>query len=208
MKLMSGPGSGESAPQYLESKKYYFVADGTMPVLNFEIKSGKLPTASSSNAEERLTLEIYHPMSGEVFEAKFRKGRIEVDRDGSVTYFTTSQDHARFSIFLERNIAISIDKSGEVEIRSPSKILSVKKAKGKKSDPSKVESDTVVLQLEWHLVEDAFRKKLQEDKVVCKICKLVIPYVPKKGPRYTVLSFTMVDGSPVCYRCYHPNDFS
>jgi hypothetical protein len=149
MKLMSAPGSGDTVPsQYLESKKYHFVVDGTMPVLNFDIRSGKLPPAGPSSDEERLTVEIYHPMSGEVFEAKFRKGRIEVDRDGSVTYFTTSQDHARFSIFLERNIAISIDKSGEVEIKSPSKILSVKKTKGKKSDPSIAESDVVVLKLE------------------------------------------------------------
>ncbi len=114
-----------------------------MPVLDFAIKSGKV-----GEAEEHLTLEIYHPMSGEVFEAKFRRGRIEVDRDGSVTYFTTSQDRARFSIFLERNLAITVDKSGAVEIRSPSKILSVRKEKRKKADPANVDSDKIVLQLE------------------------------------------------------------
>jgi hypothetical protein len=142
-----------SAPpkrEVLESKKYHFVADGTMPILDFEIKSGKAAEQSSANQEERLTLEIYHPMSGEVFEAKFRNGRIEVDRDGSVTYFTTSLAHARFSIFLERNISITIDKSGEVEIKSPSKILSIHKSNlnEEKKDRSSVESDSVLLRLE------------------------------------------------------------
>jgi hypothetical protein len=133
--------------QVLESKKYHFVADGTMPVMDFVIKSGKVSNGTSMD-EEHLTLEIYHPMSGEVFEAKFQKGRIEVDRDGSVTYFTTSQDHARFSIFLQRNLAITVDKSGKIEIRSPSKILSVHHEKGKKTDPARVDSDVVVLRLE------------------------------------------------------------
>ncbi|HYB04912.1 MAG TPA: hypothetical protein VED17_10635 [Nitrososphaerales archaeon] len=133
--------SGSS--EHLESKKYHFIADGTMPVLDFAIKSGKV-----SGDEEHLILEIYHPMSGEVFEAKFQKGRIEVDKDGSVTYFTTSQDHARFSIFLQHNLAITMDKSGKVEIKSPSKILSVRREKRKKVDPSNVDSDRVILQLE------------------------------------------------------------
>lgn len=132
----------------LESKKYHFIADGTMPVLDFDIGSGR-PSDSESQKKERLTLEIYHPMSGEIFEAKFNKGRIEVDRDGSVTYFTTSQDHANFSIFLERNISISIDKSGEVKIKSPSKIVLVEKSPASRSSSSSsVESDIVTLQLE------------------------------------------------------------
>ena len=132
----------------LESKRYQFVADGTMPVLDFDIQSG---TTSKPELpiKEKLTLEIYHPMSGEIFEAKFTKGRIEVDRDGSVTYFTTSQNHANISIFLERNISISIDKSGEVMIRSPSKILKVEKSpKGKGSSTGSVQSEVVTLRLE------------------------------------------------------------
>jgi len=131
--------------QALESKRYHFVADGTMPVLDFRIKGGKV-----GGEEESLTLEIYHPMSGEVFEAKFGNGRIEVDRDGSITYFTRSLDHARVSIFLERNIAITIDKSGQVEIKSPSKILSVEKKDFAEEnlDPSVVGSDSVVLRLD------------------------------------------------------------
>ncbi len=138
--------SGSS--QILESRKYHFIADGTMPVVDFAIKSGKISTDSTKEDEEHLTVEIYHPMSGEVFEAKFTKGRIEVDRDGSVTYFTTSQERARFSIFLQRNIAITIDKSGLVEIKSPSKILSVHKEREKKADSANVVSDKVFLQLE------------------------------------------------------------
>jgi hypothetical protein len=55
-------------------------------------------------------------------------------------------------------------------------------------------------------MEEEFRKKLQEEKVVCKSCKLLIPYVFKKGPRYTCPSFTILDGAPICYRCYHPTD--
>src|SRR5271166_4964299 len=73
--------------QSLASKKYQFVADGTMPVLDIEIKSGKI--AAMDEEKQHLTIEIYHPMSGEVFEAKYNKGRLEVDKDGSVTYFTT-----------------------------------------------------------------------------------------------------------------------
>lgn len=132
----------------LESKKYHFIADGTMPVLDFDIRSGKVPDPESQK-QERLTLELYHPMSGEIFEAKFSKGRIEVDRDGSVTYFTTSQNHANFSIFLERNISISIDKSGEVKIKTPSKILSIQKnPTGGNSTSLSVESSVMTLQLE------------------------------------------------------------
>jgi hypothetical protein len=143
----SGSIGGDSGQQLL-SKKYHFVADGTMPVLDLEIRSGNLSKGNSSSEQEHLTFEIYHPMSGEVFEAKFHKGRVEVDRDGSVTYFTTSQEKARFSIFLERNIAITIDKSGSVEIRTPSKILSVRRVKAKKGRDSNVGSDSVLLQLE------------------------------------------------------------
>ncbi len=120
-----------------------------MPVLDFDIRGGK--ASGTSPGEECLTLEIYHPMSGEVFEARFKKGRIEVDRDGSVTYFTTSLGHANFSIFLERNVSITIDRSGEVEIKSPSKILSVEKKqnpKDGKMDTLGVGSDSVILRLE------------------------------------------------------------
>ena len=139
---MSAPSSQEGTP--LESKKYQFIADGTMPVLNFRIKSGNV-----EKQEEQLTLEIYHPMSGEVFEAKFGKGRIEVDRDGSVTYFTTGLESATFSMFLERNVSISMNRSGEVRIKTPSRILSAQREEpGRDSDPSVVQSDSILLKLE------------------------------------------------------------
>jgi hypothetical protein len=133
--------------QYLESRKYQFVADGTMPVLNFEIKSGKIN--STGEDDQQLTIEIYHPMSGEVFEARYNKGRIEADKDGSVTYFTTKSDRASFSIFLKRNLSVSIDSSGKIVIKSPSRILSVEKnLQSKKKSSAIVESDSVTLQLE------------------------------------------------------------
>jgi hypothetical protein len=138
---------GPKTPEYLESKKYHFIADGTMPVLNFEIKSGKASEPDSKQGQERLTLEIYHPMSGEVFEARFGNGRIEVDQDGSVTYFTRSLAQARFSIFLERNVSITIDRSGEVEVRTPSKILSVER-NSINSDNMSPQSDSIKLKLE------------------------------------------------------------
>ena len=56
-------------------------------------------------------------------------------------------------------------------------------------------------------MEEELRNRLQEEKVICGVCKLVIPYVYKKGSRYTCPSFTLVDGDTVCYRCYHPDDF-
>jgi hypothetical protein len=56
-------------------------------------------------------------------------------------------------------------------------------------------------------MEEDLRKKLQEEELVCSSCKLLIPYVFKKGARYTCPSFTVVDGMPVCYRCYHSVDF-
>ena len=115
-----------------------------MPVLDFSIKSGKLETT----AEEHLTLELYHPMSGEVFEAKFGKGRIEVDRDGSVTYFTRTLNNARISIFLERNVTITVDSSGTVEVKSPSKILSVERKQFEREKSDQVGSDSVILKLE------------------------------------------------------------
>ena len=121
-----------------------------MPVLDIEIKSGKIAQPSQVDTEDRLTLELYHPMSGEIFEAKFRKGRIEVDKDGSVTYFTREAASMNFSLFLKRNLSISMNEAGQVIIKSPSKILSVtqpEKAKKKKSDGN-VTSDYVTLQLE------------------------------------------------------------
>ena len=128
------------ATQQLESKKYEFVVNGTMPVLEFEIKGGK--------EKEHLHIELYNPMVNEIFEAKFAKGRIEVDKDGSITYFTTSTDHVNFSLFLGRNLQISLDKTGNVLIRSPSKILSVEKDLKSHESKEEVTSDSIKLKLE------------------------------------------------------------
>jgi hypothetical protein len=57
-------------------------------------------------------------------------------------------------------------------------------------------------------MEEDLRNRLQEEKVICKVCKLVIPYVYKKGAQYTCPSFTIVEGETVCYRDYHPEDFA
>ena len=55
-------------------------------------------------------------------------------------------------------------------------------------------------------VEEKLRERLQKEEVICARCNLVIPYVFKKGARYTCPSFTLVEGETVCYRCYHPED--
>jgi hypothetical protein len=56
-------------------------------------------------------------------------------------------------------------------------------------------------------MEQELLEKLEKGELVCDICKLIIPLTPKKGPKYTITSFTIVDGKPVCYRDYHPDDF-
>ena len=48
---------------------------------------------------------------------------------------------------------------------------------------------------------------LQKGELVCSVCKLIIPFVPKKGPEYTCTSFTIINASPICYWDYHPDDF-
>src|SRR5579884_2759521 len=90
---------------------YFFLADGTMPVLDFEITQGKAPKNSEeapAPQSEHLTLELYNPLSGEVFEAKFSKGRIEVDLDGTITYFSQSAERVSFSLFLGRSIIVTM----------------------------------------------------------------------------------------------------
>jgi hypothetical protein len=156
--------TNENQRQPLESKKYFFLADGTMPVLDFEITQGKAPKNSEeapAPQSEHLTLELYNPLSGEVFEAKFSKGRIEVDLDGTITYFSQSAERVSFSLFLGRSIIVTMDKkSGEVLIKSPSKIVSIEREgttekKGgerrrrveKAGRPSEVVSDTLKLKL-------------------------------------------------------------
>jgi hypothetical protein len=115
------------------------MVEGTMPVLEFDITGGK--------EREHLHLELYNPLSNEIFEAKFAKGRIEVDKDGSITYFTTSTEQVNISLFLGRNLQISLSKTGEVLIRSPSRIVSVEKDLKSSEQSGEVSSDSVRLKL-------------------------------------------------------------
>lgn len=110
-----------------------------MPVLEFELVAGK--------DKEDLHLELYNPLSNEVFEAKFGKGRIEVDRDGSITYFTRNADKVSVSLFLGRNLSITLDKEGEVSIRTPSRILSVENDIQSKEKSETVTSDSIKLKI-------------------------------------------------------------
>ena len=114
---MSSYSEIKNPRQKLESKKYEFLVNGTMPVLDFDNTTGA--TDDNDKDEQKLTLELYNPLAGEVFEAKFNTGRVEVDKDGSITYFTTKADQVNFSLFLGRNITISMNKSGEVLIKTP-----------------------------------------------------------------------------------------
>ena len=108
--------SGDTIPK-LESKKYEFVVNGTMPVLEFQLNAGK--------EREDLHLELYNPLSHEIFEAKFGRGRIELDRDGSLTYFSQKADLVNVSLFVGKNVQIVLTRDGELTIRTPSKVLSV-----------------------------------------------------------------------------------
>jgi len=140
-------------PQSLDSKKYAFLVEGTMPVLEFDVASGKESGAQDQMdiAKSHLRLEIYNPLSGEVFEAKFPKGRIEVDTDGSITYFSTSSDNVNVSLFLGHNLQLSLHKNGTLTIKSPSKIVPIAGKAGnpnKKDNRKEVTSDTLSFMLE------------------------------------------------------------
>jgi hypothetical protein len=150
----------ESTPQRLESKQYNFIVDGTMPVLNFELTSGgrKAPEGMSKiNQIEKQTLrlELYAPISGEVFEAKTQMGRIEVDNDGTVTYFSNAAEKLSFSLFLGKSITLTFNrKTSELFIRTPSKITSIQdnrmsvNQKGRKKKSSEPITDEIKLVLD------------------------------------------------------------
>lgn len=112
----------------LESQTYNYLVPGTMPVLEFDITPRRDDDNSKqSQGGQRLRLEIYNPLAGEVFEAKFPKGRIEVDNDGSITYFTTSSESVNLSVFLGRNLILTLRKDGSVSIKTPSRISDIKR---------------------------------------------------------------------------------
>ena len=122
---MSGEKSQRpDIPQRLESKKYSFLVEGSMPVLEFEVASGK-EGEIQQGSKSHLRLEIYNPLSGEVFEAKFPRGRIEVDADGSITYFSTSSESVNVSLSWDTAFSSSLHKDGGLTLKSPSKIVPV-----------------------------------------------------------------------------------
>jgi hypothetical protein len=122
----------EQVPQQrLESKQYNFLVEGAMPVLNFELTSGgrKAPEGMGQlNQIERqnLRLELYAPISGEVFEARTQMGRLEVDNDGTVTYFSNASERLSFSLFMSKSVTVTFNKkTSELTIRTPSSITSI-----------------------------------------------------------------------------------
>lgn len=128
----------------LESKKYQYLVDGTLPVLDFEITSGH-----EGNETQHLSIELYNPLSGEIFEAKYSKGRIEVDKDGSITYFSTKSESVSFSLFSGHNLIVSVNREGEVAIRTPSKIVKVEQdIKSSNARKREVTYDSLKLKLE------------------------------------------------------------
>ncbi|HKT21505.1 MAG TPA: hypothetical protein VJR06_02610, partial [Nitrososphaerales archaeon] len=89
------------------------------------------------------------PMSGEIFEARTSIGRLEVDRDGRVMYFCQSGAEVGFTLFVGRSVAVTLNrKTGEVMVRSPSKILSVTTTNSEPGDLNEPPSDSVRIQLE------------------------------------------------------------
>ncbi len=134
-------------PETLESKKYRFAVPGSMPILEFQIFPSKDMDPKDSQS---LRLELYNPLAGEIFEAKFPGGRIEADSDGSITYFSNNAEKLNVSLFLGYNLMISMNrKTGSVLIRTPSKIKSVKEEiRSRNAKSGEVVSDSLSLELE------------------------------------------------------------
>lgn len=56
-------------------------------------------------------------------------------------------------------------------------------------------------------MDEELLKRVESNTMRCARCGLIIPFIFKKGPEYTCPSFTLVEGEPVCYYCYHPEDY-
>lgn len=110
-----------------------------MPVLEFQLSAG--------NEREDLHLELYNPLSNEIFEAKFARGRIELDRDGSLTYFSQKADHVNVSLFVGKNVQILLTRGGELTIKTPSKILSLEQDLESKTKEGPT-TDTIKIKLD------------------------------------------------------------
>ncbi len=131
-----------------------------MPVLNFELTSGgrKAPEGMSSINQiekQNLRIELYAPISGEVFEAKTKMGRLEVDNDGAITYFSTVAKRLNLSLFVGKSINFTFDKEkNQLLIRTPSKIATIedhrmsRNRKTKRKASNEPLSDELVLTLE------------------------------------------------------------
>jgi hypothetical protein len=143
----------EATLQRLESRVYKFLVDGTMPVLNFELSSGgrKAPEGMSEiNQVERqnLRLELYAPISGEVFEARTKMGRLEVDNDGTITYFSNAAERVTLSLFLGKSITFTFNrKTNDLVIRTPSKITSIEDNRMSKRTKKKTNSEPLTDEL-------------------------------------------------------------
>jgi hypothetical protein len=130
----------------LESKKYFFSVENTMPVLNFELKSP--PEEAGASTKENLTIELHSPISGEIFEARTAKGRIEVDSDGTITYFSMGES-VNFSMFLGRSVTISMNrKTGEVLLKTPARIKTIEDQRSHGSDDGQPTTDQIKIILE------------------------------------------------------------
>jgi hypothetical protein len=133
----------------LQSKKYSFIVEDTMPILNFELASRK-GGEDNFPVKQDLTIELHSPISGEIFEAKTQRGRIEVDNDGTITCFSRGESLG-FSVFLGRTLSITmVKKTGEVTIRTPSKIKKIEdhRTSNMSEENSGVFTDEVKLVLE------------------------------------------------------------
>jgi hypothetical protein len=140
------PATGGPTP--LGTQTYRFSVQGTRPVLQFDIISGS-KEANVGESVERLTIELHTPISGEVFEAKTSVGRIEVDRDGRVMYFSRAADSVSFTLFLERSVVVTMHKSGEVTVQTPGRILSVDRdLRDGAAGPASVPNESVRIRLE------------------------------------------------------------
>ena len=114
-------------PIDLRTRVYKFRVDGTRPVLQIEQSSGP-GGGESKEIPEKLSIELHTPVSGEIFEARTSMGRLEVDRNGRVMYFSQKGEEVSFTLFVGRSVVVTMSRStGEVLIQSPSRIMSVTK---------------------------------------------------------------------------------
>lgn len=144
------PDAGALDPLPLKTQTYRFLVDGTRPVMQFDISSGK-GADPAGGMTEKLTIELHTPMSGEVFEARTSVGRIEVDRDGRVMYFAQKGEKVGFTLFVGRSVVVTMTRStGEVVVQSPSRMKAVERLKDAKADElgNAPGTDTVRIALE------------------------------------------------------------